>query len=73
MPPLSLPADGDDLFIVSKDPKRLVAFAREFLAALEAEKLLLGIEVFEALSSELKAGTREAKFPVALCSKSAAP
>jgi adenylate cyclase len=115
---------GDDLFIVSKDPKRLVAFAREFLAALEVEKqrghplnvsigiaqgevlrvgsdlfgepvnrasklgedmgeaeeLLLGIEVFEALSPELKVGcvvqpegTREAKFPFALCSKPEAP
>ncbi|MCA3011825.1 MAG: adenylate/guanylate cyclase domain-containing protein [Myxococcaceae bacterium] len=29
---------GDDLFIVSKDPARLVAFARDFLAALEAER-----------------------------------
>lgn len=115
---------GDDLFIVSKDPKKLVAFAREFLAALEVEKLrgnplnvsigiaqgevlrvgsdlfgepvnrasklgedmgeaeelLLGMEVFEALSPELKVGcvvqpegTREAKFPFALCSKPAAP
>lgn len=115
---------GDDLFIVSKDPKKLVAFAREFLAALEVEKqrgnplnvsigiaqgevlrvgtdlfgepvnrasklgedmgeaeeLLLGIEVFEALSPEAKAGcvvqpegTREAKFPFALCSKPVAP
>lgn len=30
---------GDDLFIVSKDPSRLVAFARDFQAALEVEKL----------------------------------
>lgn len=29
---------GDDLFIVADDPKRLVAFARDFLAALEVEK-----------------------------------
>lgn len=29
---------GDDLFIVADDPKRLVAFARDFLTALEVEK-----------------------------------
>jgi class 3 adenylate cyclase len=114
---------GDDLFIVSKDPARLVAFARDFLAALtleklkghalrvsigiasgdvlrvgndlfgepvnrasklgedlgEAEELLLGVEVFEALPEPLKAGcalqpegTREAKFPFALCTAGAA-
>jgi len=113
---------GDDLFIVSDDAARLVAFAKEFLAALElekakgnalrvsigiakgevlrvgndlfgdavnrasklgedmgeAEELLLGIEVFDALSPEAKAGcvvqpegTRESKFPFALCAKSA--
>jgi class 3 adenylate cyclase len=110
---------GDDLFIVSKDPARLVAFARDFQAALavekakghalrvsigiatgdvlrvgsdlfgdpvnrasklgedlgEADELLLGVEVFEALPDSVKAGcalqpegTREAKFPFALCS-----
>ena len=115
---------GDDLFIVSKDPQKLVTFAREFLAALEVEKqrgnslnvsigiakgevlrvgndlfgepvnrasklgedlgeaeeLLLGIEVFEALSPEAKVGcvvqpegTRGAKFSFALCSKPATP
>lgn len=111
---------GDDLFIVSDDAARLVAFAKEFLAALEVEKakghalrvsigiakgdvlrvgndlfgdavnrasklgedmgeaeeLLLGMEVFEALSPEAKAGcvvqpegTRDSKFPFALCTK----
>lgn len=111
---------GDDLFIVSDDAARLVAFAKEFLAALEVEKakgnalrvsigiakgdvlrvgndlfgdavnrasklgedmgeaeeLLLGIEVFDALSPEAKAGcvvqaegTRDSKFPFALCTK----
>lgn len=113
---------GDDLFIVSDDAARLVAFAKEFLAALElekakgnalrvsigiakgevlrvgndlfgdavnrasklgedmgeAEELLLGMEVFDALSPEAKVGcvvqpegTRESKFPFALCAKSA--
>lgn len=111
---------GDDLFIVSDDAARLVAFAKEFLAALEVEKtkgnalrvsigiakgdvlrvgndlfgdavnrasklgedmgeaeeLLLGIEVFDALGPEAKAGcvvqpegTRDSKFPFALCTK----
>lgn len=113
---------GDDLFIVSKDPVRLVAFARDFLAALEAEKvkghalrvsigiatgdvlrvgndlfgdpvnrasklgedlgeaeeLLLGVEVYEALPESLKSGctlqsegTRDAKFPFVLCAAGA--
>lgn len=111
---------GDDLFIVSDDPVRLVAFAKEFLEALdvekakgnalrvsigiakgdvlrvgndlfgdavnrasklgedmgEAEELLLGMEVFDALSAEAKAGcvvqpegTRDSKFPFALCTR----
>lgn len=111
---------GDDLFIVSDDPVRLVAFAKEFLEALdvekakgnalrvsigiakgdvlrvgndlfgdavnrasklgedmgEAEELLLGMEVFDALSPEAKAGcvvqpegTRDSKFPFALCTR----
>ncbi|MBE2249859.1 MAG: adenylate/guanylate cyclase domain-containing protein [Myxococcus sp.] len=115
---------GDDLFVVSKDAARLVAFARDFLAALElekqrghplnvsigitkgdvlrvgsdlfgdavnrasklgedlgeAEELLLGLEVYEALPVEAKAGctvqpegTREAKFSFALCVKPATP
>lgn len=109
---------GDDLFIVSDDPGRLVAFAREFLNALsveaqrghplrvsigiatgdvlrvgndvfgdavnrasklgedlgEAEELLLGPEVFEALPVDARTGctmqpegTRESKFAFALC------
>lgn len=110
---------GDDLFVVSDDASRLVAFARDFLAALavekqrghalnvsigiakgdvlrvgedlfgdpvnrasklgedlgEAEELLLGLEVYEALPDAAKAGcavqpegTRESKFAFALCS-----
>jgi class 3 adenylate cyclase len=109
---------GDDLFVVSDDSTRLVAFARDFLAALavekqrghalnvsigiakgdvlrvgndlfgdpvnrasklgedlgEAEELLLGLEVYEALPEAAKAGcvvqpegTRESKVAFALC------
>lgn len=113
---------GDDLFIVSQDPVRLVAFARDFLEALdvekqrghplnvsigiakgevlrvgndlfgdpvnrasklgedlgEAEELLLGVEVFEALPPAARAGctpqpegARDSKVPFVLCLRGA--
>ncbi len=69
------PRVGNDLF---GEPVNRASKLGEDMG--EAEELLLGIEVFEALSPEAKVGcvvqpegTREAKFPFALCTKPATP